>query len=87
MMSVCAPQCCSVTPVPFDPFGHQLDAIMAVARSCLHVPTAAQYAATVWLHALVAMSGPAVVCMSDEDEELPQPARSKSGKRNRIQRL
>jgi hypothetical protein len=50
----------------------------------LQVPTAAQYAATVWLHALVAMSGPAAVCMSVEDEELPQPARSRSGKISRI---
>lgn len=87
MTSVCAPQCCSVTIVPVEPLGHQLDAIMAVARSCLHVPTAAQYAATVWLHELVAMSGPDAVCMSDDDDELPQPARRRSGNNKRIPRL
>jgi hypothetical protein len=70
------------------PLGHQVDAIIAVARSCLQLPTAAQYAATDWPHELVAMSGPDDVCMSDFEDELPQPATtSTSGKRNRIRRL
>ena len=88
MTSVCAPQCCSVTITPVEPLGHQLDAVIAVARSCLQLPTAAQYAATVWLHELVAMSGPDdVICMSDDDDELPQPARRRSGNNNRMPRL